>query len=136
MAVLKQGEYEDKRSSKLAQADFMHLLSLFNQAGEQSSTPVLPPGSQCAVPTGVILLGLDRTPGLFLYCFNSLGVLEFGVYLGFGALFMKPVSWLGNLILGGGTAMAVFEFWFQICKPELMVAAKCGVLFPCCVSGP
>ncbi|GJZ94687.1 ribosomal RNA small subunit methyltransferase [Tanacetum coccineum] len=33
MAVLKQGEYEDKRSSKLAQADFMHLLSLFNQAG-------------------------------------------------------------------------------------------------------
>ncbi|GJY42620.1 ribosomal RNA small subunit methyltransferase [Tanacetum coccineum] len=32
MAVLKQGEYEDKRSSKLAQADFMHLLSLFNQA--------------------------------------------------------------------------------------------------------
>ncbi|PWA51917.1 dimethyladenosine transferase [Artemisia annua] len=28
-----QGEYEDKRSSKLAQADFMHLLSLFNQAG-------------------------------------------------------------------------------------------------------
>ena len=33
MAVLHQGKYEDKRSSKLAQADFMHLLSLFNQAG-------------------------------------------------------------------------------------------------------
>ncbi|GJY42617.1 ribosomal RNA small subunit methyltransferase, partial [Tanacetum coccineum] len=33
MDVLKQGKYEDKRSSKLAQADFMHLLSLFNQAG-------------------------------------------------------------------------------------------------------
>ncbi|PWA91471.1 ribosomal RNA adenine dimethylase family protein [Artemisia annua] len=35
MAVLrvKDCEYEDKRSSKLAQADFMHLLSLFNQAG-------------------------------------------------------------------------------------------------------
>lgn len=33
MGVLKQGDFEDKRSSKLAQADFMHLLSLFNQAG-------------------------------------------------------------------------------------------------------
>ncbi|KAI3717989.1 hypothetical protein L1987_69960 [Smallanthus sonchifolius] len=33
MGVLKQGKFEDKRSSKLAQADFMHLLSLFNQAG-------------------------------------------------------------------------------------------------------
>ncbi|XP_076882736.1 ribosomal RNA small subunit methyltransferase-like [Bidens hawaiensis] len=33
MGILKQGKYEDKRSSKLAQADFMHLLSLFNQAG-------------------------------------------------------------------------------------------------------
>ncbi|KAL9993273.1 putative 18S rRNA (adenine(1779)-N(6)/adenine(1780)-N(6))-dimethyltransferase [Helianthus debilis subsp. tardiflorus] len=32
LGVLKQGKYEDKRSSKLAQADFMHLLSLFNQA--------------------------------------------------------------------------------------------------------
>ncbi|KAK1419156.1 hypothetical protein QVD17_28315 [Tagetes erecta] len=31
--VLRLGKYEDKRSSKLAQADFMHLLSLFNQAG-------------------------------------------------------------------------------------------------------
>lgn len=33
LAVLKEGKYEDKRSSKLAQADFMHLLSLFNKAG-------------------------------------------------------------------------------------------------------
>ncbi|KAL8263876.1 hypothetical protein R6Q59_022006 [Mikania micrantha] len=33
LSVLKQGKYEDKRSSKLAQADFMHLLSLFNQEG-------------------------------------------------------------------------------------------------------
>ncbi|KAL8196279.1 hypothetical protein R6Q57_025279 [Mikania cordata] len=33
LGVLKQGKYEDKRSSKLAQADFMHLLSLFNQEG-------------------------------------------------------------------------------------------------------
>ncbi|KAI3679014.1 hypothetical protein L6452_38320 [Arctium lappa] len=33
LGVLKQGEFEEKRSSKLAQADFMHLLSLFNQAG-------------------------------------------------------------------------------------------------------
>ena len=35
MVVLrvKHYKYEDKRSSKLAQADFMHLLSLFNQAG-------------------------------------------------------------------------------------------------------
>ncbi|KAI3828783.1 hypothetical protein L1987_02893 [Smallanthus sonchifolius] len=32
LGVLRQGKYEDKRSSKLAQADFMHLLSLFNQA--------------------------------------------------------------------------------------------------------
>lgn len=31
--VLKQGGFEDKRSSKLTQADFMHLLSLFNRAG-------------------------------------------------------------------------------------------------------
>ncbi|KAM0069970.1 putative 18S rRNA (adenine(1779)-N(6)/adenine(1780)-N(6))-dimethyltransferase [Helianthus debilis subsp. tardiflorus] len=33
LGVLRQGKYEEKRSSKLAQADFMHLLSLFNQAG-------------------------------------------------------------------------------------------------------
>lgn len=33
LAVLKEGKFEDKRSSKLAQADFMHLLSLFNKAG-------------------------------------------------------------------------------------------------------
>ncbi|KAL8118918.1 ribosomal RNA small subunit methyltransferase [Apium graveolens] len=33
IGVLKQGGYEEKRSSKLAQADFMHLLSLFNKAG-------------------------------------------------------------------------------------------------------
>lgn len=33
ISVLKQGGYEEKRSSKLAQADFMHLLSLFNKAG-------------------------------------------------------------------------------------------------------
>lgn len=33
LAVLKEGNFEEKRSSKLAQADFMHLLSLFNKAG-------------------------------------------------------------------------------------------------------
>ncbi|KAF3646111.1 putative dimethyladenosine transferase [Capsicum chinense] len=33
LAVLKEGKFEEKRSSKLAQADFMHLLSLFNKAG-------------------------------------------------------------------------------------------------------
>ncbi|KAK4487334.1 hypothetical protein RD792_006053 [Penstemon davidsonii] len=33
LGVLKSGGYEEKRSSKLAQADFMHLLSLFNKAG-------------------------------------------------------------------------------------------------------
>ncbi|XP_060167283.1 ribosomal RNA small subunit methyltransferase [Lycium barbarum] len=33
LKVLKEGKYEDKRSIKLAQADFMHLLSLFNKAG-------------------------------------------------------------------------------------------------------
>ncbi|XP_052182854.1 ribosomal RNA small subunit methyltransferase [Diospyros lotus] len=33
LSVLKQGGFEEKRSSKLAQADFMHLLSLFNKAG-------------------------------------------------------------------------------------------------------
>ncbi|XP_016443045.2 ribosomal RNA small subunit methyltransferase-like [Nicotiana tabacum] len=33
LAVLKEGKFEDKRSSKLTQADFMHLLSLFNKAG-------------------------------------------------------------------------------------------------------
>ncbi|KAI3448500.1 hypothetical protein Pfo_005165 [Paulownia fortunei] len=33
LGVLKLGGFEDKRSSKLAQADFMHLLSLFNKAG-------------------------------------------------------------------------------------------------------
>ncbi|KAL2491327.1 Ribosomal RNA adenine dimethylase family protein [Abeliophyllum distichum] len=33
IGVLKQGGFEEKRSSKLAQADFMHLLSLFNVAG-------------------------------------------------------------------------------------------------------
>ncbi|XP_055816597.1 ribosomal RNA small subunit methyltransferase [Solanum dulcamara] len=33
LAVLKEGKYEENRSSKLAQADFMHLLSLFNKAG-------------------------------------------------------------------------------------------------------
>ncbi|KAI5658578.1 hypothetical protein M9H77_27371 [Catharanthus roseus] len=31
--VLKQGNFEERRASKLAQADFMHLLSLFNKAG-------------------------------------------------------------------------------------------------------
>lgn len=31
--VLKQGDFLEKRSSKLTQADFMHLLSLFNKAG-------------------------------------------------------------------------------------------------------
>lgn len=31
--VLKEGKYEDKRSSKLTQEDFLHLLSLFNKAG-------------------------------------------------------------------------------------------------------
>lgn len=33
LGVLKAGGFEDKRSSKLAQADFMHLLSIFNKAG-------------------------------------------------------------------------------------------------------
>ncbi|XP_031123919.1 ribosomal RNA small subunit methyltransferase-like [Ipomoea triloba] len=33
VSVLKQGKFEDKRSSKLTQVDFMHLLSLFNKAG-------------------------------------------------------------------------------------------------------
>ncbi|KAG8363894.1 hypothetical protein BUALT_Bualt19G0070000 [Buddleja alternifolia] len=33
LGVLKGGGFEDKRSSKLTQADFMHLLSLFNKAG-------------------------------------------------------------------------------------------------------
>ncbi|PHT61556.1 putative dimethyladenosine transferase [Capsicum annuum] len=33
LAVLKEGKFEEKRSSKLTQADFMHLLSLFNKAG-------------------------------------------------------------------------------------------------------
>ncbi|KAI8024197.1 Ribosomal RNA small subunit methyltransferase [Camellia lanceoleosa] len=33
MDVLRQGAFEEKRSSKLTQADFMHLLSLFNMAG-------------------------------------------------------------------------------------------------------
>ncbi|CAA0816536.1 Ribosomal RNA adenine dimethylase family protein [Striga hermonthica] len=33
LGVLKSGGFEEKRSSKLAQADFMHLLSLFNRAG-------------------------------------------------------------------------------------------------------
>ncbi|CAI9762511.1 unnamed protein product [Fraxinus pennsylvanica] len=33
LGVLKQGGFEERRSSKLAQADFMHLLSLFNKAG-------------------------------------------------------------------------------------------------------
>ena len=33
LEVLKQGGFEEKRSSKLTQADFMHLLSLFNKAG-------------------------------------------------------------------------------------------------------
>ncbi|XAR54434.1 18S rRNA (adenine(1779)-N(6)/adenine(1780)-N(6))-dimethyltransferase [Bertholletia excelsa] len=33
LGVLKQGGFEEKRSSKLTQADFMHLLSLFNRAG-------------------------------------------------------------------------------------------------------
>ncbi|XP_051130620.1 ribosomal RNA small subunit methyltransferase [Andrographis paniculata] len=32
-SVLKQGCFEDKRAAKLTQADFMHLLSLFNKAG-------------------------------------------------------------------------------------------------------
>ncbi|XP_073038739.1 ribosomal RNA small subunit methyltransferase-like [Primulina eburnea] len=33
LGILKQGGFEEKRSSKLSQGDFMHLLSLFNQAG-------------------------------------------------------------------------------------------------------
>ncbi|XP_023750426.1 ribosomal RNA small subunit methyltransferase [Lactuca sativa] len=33
LGVLKEGEFELKRSSKLAQEDFMHLLSLFNKVG-------------------------------------------------------------------------------------------------------
>lgn len=33
VSVLKLGEFDSKRSSKLTQADFMHLLSLFNKAG-------------------------------------------------------------------------------------------------------
>ncbi|CAH2075691.1 unnamed protein product [Thlaspi arvense] len=33
LGVLKQGGFEEKRSSKLTQADFMHVLSLFNRAG-------------------------------------------------------------------------------------------------------
>lgn len=33
LGVLKQGNFEDKRASKLAQEDFFHLLSLFNKAG-------------------------------------------------------------------------------------------------------
>lgn len=33
LGVLKEGGFGEKRSSKLAQADFMHLLSLFNKAG-------------------------------------------------------------------------------------------------------
>ncbi|KAL6545079.1 Ribosomal RNA small subunit methyltransferase [Orobanche hederae] len=33
LGVLKLGGFEEKRSSKLTQADFMHLLSLFNKAG-------------------------------------------------------------------------------------------------------
>lgn len=31
--ILKQGNFEDKRSSKLTQVDFLYLLSLFNKAG-------------------------------------------------------------------------------------------------------
>jgi 18S rRNA (adenine1779-N6/adenine1780-N6)-dimethyltransferase len=33
LAVLGEGEYEDKRSSKLTQDDFLRLLALFNKAG-------------------------------------------------------------------------------------------------------
>lgn len=33
VSVLKLGEFDNKRASKLTQADFMHLLSLFNKAG-------------------------------------------------------------------------------------------------------
>ncbi|XP_071706568.1 ribosomal RNA small subunit methyltransferase-like isoform X2 [Rutidosis leptorrhynchoides] len=33
MGVLKQGDFEDKRSRMLAKTDFIHLLSLFNKAG-------------------------------------------------------------------------------------------------------
>eukprot|EP01018_Ginkgo_biloba_P005730 Gb_34275 [translate_table: standard] len=33
MGILKEGGFEDKRSSKLTQDDFLHLLSLFNRAG-------------------------------------------------------------------------------------------------------
>ncbi|KAH6820345.1 Ribosomal RNA adenine dimethylase family protein [Perilla frutescens var. hirtella] len=33
VGVLKLGDFEDKRASKLTQEDFMHLLSLFNRAG-------------------------------------------------------------------------------------------------------
>ncbi|XP_073157045.1 ribosomal RNA small subunit methyltransferase [Henckelia pumila] len=33
VGILKQGGFEEKRSSKLSQDDFMHLLSLFNKAG-------------------------------------------------------------------------------------------------------
>lgn len=31
--VLKEGDFEDKRSSKLTQQEFLYLLSLFNKAG-------------------------------------------------------------------------------------------------------
>lgn len=33
LSVLKQGDFEEKRSSKLTQVDFLYLLSLFNKAG-------------------------------------------------------------------------------------------------------
>jgi 18S rRNA (adenine1779-N6/adenine1780-N6)-dimethyltransferase len=33
LGVLKQGGYEDKRSSKLTQDDFLRMLALFNKAG-------------------------------------------------------------------------------------------------------
>ncbi|KAL5707092.1 18S rRNA (adenine(1779)-N(6)/adenine(1780)-N(6))-dimethyltransferase [Ranunculus cassubicifolius] len=33
LSVLKQGDFEDKRSSKLTEVDFLYLLSLFNKAG-------------------------------------------------------------------------------------------------------
>lgn len=33
LGVLKQGDFEEKRSSKLTQVDFLYLLSLFNKAG-------------------------------------------------------------------------------------------------------
>lgn len=33
LSVLKEGDFEDKRSSKLTLQEFLYLLSLFNKAG-------------------------------------------------------------------------------------------------------